>query len=151
MNYEPIQNQVRSIHREIWENKNLLWPDQQLTPLQMLNPEVAAKILGLSYVEFQELDSSPFSFRGKRMRVAGLLDRQAKEIAVATQFSKEIVRFTAAHEIGHWLLHPGEIMHRDRPVEGLSRDVGRRPPFEVEADYFAACFLMPENLVRKAL
>ncbi len=147
MNYEQIQNHAKYIHKEIWGNKHLLWPNQQLTPLQMLSPEVAAEILGLTYVEFQELDSGPFTFRGKRMRVAGLLDRQAKKIAVATQFSKEIVRFTAAHEIGHWLLHPYEIMHRDRPTDGSSNLEKARPIMEKEADYFSACFLMPENLL----
>ena len=147
MNHEQIQNQARHIHKEIWANKHLLWPDQQLTPLQMLSPEVAAEILGLTYVEFQELDSGPFIFRGKRMRIAGLLDRQAKKIAVATQFSKEIVKFTAAHEVGHWLLHPNEIMHRDRPIDGSNNLEEARPIIEKEADYFAACFLMPENLL----
>ncbi len=81
------------------------------------------------------------------MRVAGLLDRQAKKIAVATQFSKEIVRFTAAHEIGHWLLHPHEIMHRDRPIDGSNNIEEARSAIEKEADYFSACFLMPENLL----
>jgi hypothetical protein len=43
------------------------------------------------------------------------------------------------------MLHPDEVMHRDRPIDGLiysSRDMKER-----EADYFAACYLMPAKLL----
>jgi uncharacterized protein DUF955 len=61
------------------------------------------------------------------------------------------VRFTGAHELGHWLLHPGERMHRDRPIQGIAEPRARRPPFEVEADYFAACYLIPGKLLVTAI
>jgi len=67
------------------------------------------------------------------------------------RFPQETIRFTGAHEIGHWLLHPKEVMHRDRPVKGLVVEASSRPAQEKEADYFAACFLMPRRLVTKAL
>lgn len=59
--------------------------------------------------------------------------------------------FTGAHEVGHWLLHPHEVMHRDRPIDGLRSDRQPRAPEEREADYFAGCFLLPRKLVTEAL
>jgi Zn-dependent peptidase ImmA (M78 family) len=56
-------------------------------------------------------------------------------------------RFTAAHELGHFVLHPhvgSRRLHRERPVNGPRGD---RPLLEQEADYFAACLLMPRRAV----
>jgi hypothetical protein len=55
-------------------------------------------------------------------------------------------RFTIAHEIGHFVLHP----ERCRPERGGAvNEAGRRE--EREADAFAAELLMPEPLVREAV
>ena len=54
-------------------------------------------------------------------------------------------RFTIAHEIGHFVLHP----ERVAPERGgLANMAGGR--LEREADLFAAELLMPEHLVRRA-
>jgi Zn-dependent peptidase ImmA (M78 family) len=54
-------------------------------------------------------------------------------------------RFTIAHEIGHFVLHPGRVApERGGPTNVAS---GRQ---EREADAFAAELLMPEHLVRQA-
>jgi len=55
------------------------------------------------------------------------------------------LRFTIAHEIGHFLLHPRRAVTERGGVtnEGTSR-------YEREADQFAAELLMPEHLVRQA-
>jgi Zn-dependent peptidase ImmA (M78 family) len=55
-------------------------------------------------------------------------------------------RFTLAHEVGHFLLHPKkesyDLMARDsRSAEGVHRH-------EIEANIFAAELLMPANLLR---
>lgn len=55
-------------------------------------------------------------------------------------------RFTAAHEIGHLLLHKdAEIFvdYRDK------RSQSGRDPKEIEANRFAAALLMPEHLLRR--
>jgi hypothetical protein len=55
-------------------------------------------------------------------------------------------RFSIAHEIGHFVLHP----QRVRPERGGAVNAaGRRE--EREADAFAAELLMPEHLVREAV
>ena len=58
------------------------------------------------------------------------------------------MRFTAAHELGHALLHNIDMAHRDRGLDGSS--IPSRAPIEVEADKFAAYFLMPKQFVTDA-
>jgi hypothetical protein len=56
-------------------------------------------------------------------------------------------RFTIAHEIGHFVLHP----HRVAPQRGGSQGNAAWQLQEREADQFAAEILMPEDLVREAV
>ncbi|MEX0737749.1 MAG: ImmA/IrrE family metallo-endopeptidase [Pseudohongiella sp.] len=141
MDHAQIQARVKELHKELWESKELLWPDRSVQPIQMLEPWAAARILGVQYDQMPTLGNSRFT----KYRVAGALDRQANKIAVSTEFAPTTVRFTGAHEIGHWELHSDHVMHRDRPVKGLTLEP--RPAQEREADYFAACFLMPAQLL----
>jgi Zn-dependent peptidase ImmA (M78 family) len=55
-------------------------------------------------------------------------------------------RFTLAHELGHFFLHEGNAMPRLATVDG--RHVNFLVSVEQQAHYFAACFLMPESLLR---
>jgi hypothetical protein len=55
-------------------------------------------------------------------------------------------RFTIAHEIGHFVLHP----HRRAPERGGGVNAAWQLQ-EREADQFAADLLMPEGLVREAV
>jgi Zn-dependent peptidase ImmA (M78 family) len=43
-------------------------------------------------------------------------------------------------------MHKQTGLHRDQPIDGGPRT--KRDPVEKEADYFAACFLMPQKLLR---
>lgn len=60
-------------------------------------------------------------------------------------------RFTLAHELGHYFIDS----HRTGLMNGLLKPHGsinkpqRSDRIEREADYFAACLLMPENLFKK--
>lgn len=62
--------------------------------------------------------------------------------------------FTAAHEVGHWVLHrryAAEARRLQGPAESIvcrSRDA--REPIEWQADAFAASLLMPAKAVRRA-
>jgi Zn-dependent peptidase ImmA (M78 family) len=57
-------------------------------------------------------------------------------------------RFTAAHELGHLLLHTGEA--RPRAVEPIrSNTIAASQSSERQADAFASSFLMPEFIVRE--
>jgi hypothetical protein len=81
-------------------------------------------------------------------RLAGFLDREARRIVVARDSKEEIRRFTIAHEVGHFILHPFTLLHRDLPVSGAERRNYQRPRIECEADLFGAELLMPEKPVR---
>jgi len=147
MERDQIEAEARALLSEMWVERERLWPNSQPSVIQMLDPGVAAQVLGVRYEEVDTLES-PFGFRGSHHRVAGLIDRQESKIVVATSFPVETVRFTAAHEIGHWILHKGEVMHRDRPISGPRLSYEPRDRHEREADHFAACLLMPAKLVR---
>ena len=63
--------------------------------------------------------------------------------------------FTFAHEAGHWVLHRHLV---DRPRRSdksagaiVCRAKNARKPVEWQADYFAACLLMPDDAVKNAL
>lgn len=144
MNRVFVENAVRDIHGRIWRERNKLWPQGVPEPIDLLKPEYAARVLGVNYQLVGGLGT--FSNGGQRLEIAGVLDREAGNIFVSKRLPLEIVRFTGAHEVGHWVLHPHEVMHRDRPIDG---SIVARTQKEREADYFAACFLMPRNLLHK--
>lgn len=63
-------------------------------------------------------------------------------------------RFTIAHELGHWALHPGREIILDVPVRVNLRDKASSMASdreEIEANAFAATLLMPENMLRDRL
>lgn len=62
--------------------------------------------------------------------------------------------FTCAHEVGHWVLHRRYVRSKKRTNSGSTAIVCRaseaKEPIEWQADYFAACLLMPADAVREA-
>jgi Zn-dependent peptidase ImmA (M78 family) len=68
--------------------------------------------------------------------------------------SKGRAAFTMAHEAGHWVLHRNllAIANRHGNMEEaiFCRAQDARKPIEWQADYFASCLLMPEDMVRSA-
>lgn len=146
MDRVQIEAKAYELQSEIWRCRLELWPLGVPRPAAMLEPEVAARVLGIEFAYYESLGR--FGNRSDRFEIAGMLDRERGIVAVATTFPYATQRFTGAHELGHWLLHPGEVMHRDRPVFAVG--AGNRPAVESEADYFAACFLAPARLMRDA-
>ncbi|MCZ6803284.1 MAG: ImmA/IrrE family metallo-endopeptidase [Proteobacteria bacterium] len=144
-NKELIKKKATKLHNLVWSNKNQLWPDKKPSYIDMLEPSIVCKLLEIDYCEHEELGR--FGEKNNKFEVAGSINRSLKIISVAKKFGNKVTRFTAAHEIGHWILHPDESMHRDRPIESLKINY-KNEPKEQEANYFAACYLMPENLLR---
>lgn len=150
MNKEFIESKARELHREVWRHSASLWPGRTgLSIVEIVDPEVAAKVLGIDYQTHPDLKwfTHPLA---PHEETAGVLDREEGRILIADEFSFETRRFTAAHEIGHFLLHENveeTLLHRDRPIDGLTREKNSRPWYEKEADYFSACFLMPRRRV----
>ena len=80
--------------------------------------------------------------------VSGVLVRQSggMVIGVNRRHSKARQRFTAAHELGHALLHEGSEVHHDQVFRmNLRSDLSSQgiDPEEIEANHFAASLLMP--------
>lgn len=138
-----IEHKVRSLHKRVWASRNSIWPDCVPTePTEMIDPRFAIELIGFSFENADYLCDST----GCNNQIAGIIDQESKKISISRQFSSQVSRFTAAHELGHAMLHSEMSMHRDRPIDGSDQ---KRAGAEVEADKFATYFLMPEKLVRK--
>lgn len=123
-------------------NVTLPEPDD---PITLLEPEFVFQLIGYSY----STEGSLGQFDYGKIEVAGIIDNSLKEVKISQQFPYGTQRFTAAHEIGHAVLHPNLAgLHRDRSVDG-STSSKQQNIKEVEADKFAAYFLMPKKLVKK--
>jgi Zn-dependent peptidase ImmA (M78 family) len=137
-----IELKARTLLSDIEKGAAAIWPNTPPDRLFMCEPEAACKLLGLSYVPDQHLGI----YGGTA--TAGMLDRSRRAILLSSKQSFEEMRFTAAHELGHWLLHPDQVMFRDRSPSTYKNEF--RPAVEREADQFAAVFLMPPKLVGAA-
>jgi Zn-dependent peptidase ImmA (M78 family) len=145
-----IEDTVRNLQLEMWAHHAELLPGHGHTrsPFDMLHPWLAAHFLNLKYIEEPALDRFGRAMVGHE--VAGFVDRSRRLIAVSTDFDSETRRFTGAHEICHFLLHPNlENLHRDRPIKGMSHITQQQPIVEREANFGGGCFLMPRKLVEK--
>lgn len=137
-----IEAIARRLHLALWDQRPPLAP---VNPLELVDPAMALERLGFD-VSFDDASLGQVEVDGEILGVAGVLDRDNSLVRVSPRFSAVWQRFTVAHELGHVLLHAGSGLHRDRPLGGsASRSAA---PDEVEADRFAAAFLMPAKQVR---
>lgn len=139
-----IERRVKNLHKRIWQNRNKIWSNATLpNPIDMLDPVIALKFIGYDC----DLDETlgQFYSDGKLIEVAGIIDKPSAKVRISRQFSNNIRSFTAAHELGHALLHQTNGLHRDRPLDGTAMS---RDHVELEADKFATFFLMPRKLVK---
>lgn len=141
-----IESRVNYLHAMMWDFRSNFWsqnPPQD--KISTLDPKIA--IEKLKYIYKVELSLGIDSTSGKIYEIAGLINMEKKEISISQQFSLDVQNFTAAHELGHALLHNQTVMHRDRPVDGVSKRE-KREIEEKQADRFAVFFLMPANEVK---
>ncbi len=99
MNKKFIEKKAYDLHKRIWQERNSLWPEGAPKPINMLEPEVAARVLDVNFDMGETL--GPFGYAGDSFEVAGSIDRQRKTILVSGRFPFYVTRFTGAHEIGH--------------------------------------------------
>lgn len=142
-----IQRLVRRLHRELWLKRAEIATDgSDLNPIDLLEPTKALKALGYATETVETLGQ--YRMGRDLFDVAGLVDPESNQVQISRRFDPNVRRFTAAHELGHIVLHPSQGLHRDRAVDGSS-DGSLRDGAEIDADVFAAHFLMPERLVRQ--
>jgi Zn-dependent peptidase ImmA (M78 family) len=145
--FKDIEGFVIKLQLRLWDERFSLWPNNPPgLPVDVLDPSMAAKLIGF---KFEVVDSlGVYTDRAEKVVVAGLIDRSKNTIKVSRDLLPAAQNFTAAHELGHAVLHPQlQHLHRDRAIDG---SVMGRNQVEREADKFAAYFLLPAKLVRKA-
>ena len=137
---------ARKLQLELWDRQCTLWPGQNVTPMDVCNPWVAAQYLGF------EVQEGWLSSTGTKQgfELGGFIDRPARVIAISDGQKPRTKLFTLAHEVGHLLMHPGLHHHREMPIHGLTEP---RVPVDLkerQANHFAGCFLVPEKQLRRA-
>jgi len=124
-----------------------LWSDREHIYGRLVEPSalipvptdvIVRSVLSLELEEPEEIPSERCGYE-----VAGFMDREAGRIVVAQKYRPEWRRFTMAHEIAHWVIHPDVKYHRDRPMTGAEPSDSGRPEEEKEADFFASELVMP--------
>ncbi|GJI92538.1 hypothetical protein RugamoR1_57010 [Rugamonas sp. R1(2021)] len=145
---QEIEQRASELQALVWQKRADLWIDSDTgvptDPVDMLNPDVALRMLGYNFCLVETLGM--FSSNVGAFEVAGLLEAQPGRVSVSRQMQQDVRLFTAAHELGHVVLHPHlKEAHRDRPLDGSTQS---RAKIEREADKFASSYLMPANLVR---
>jgi formiminotetrahydrofolate cyclodeaminase/Zn-dependent peptidase ImmA (M78 family) len=137
-----IEKLARDIQNSLFQYKDVLtWNNMSGKPLELLNSKEVLKLLNFQSIELQSLGTNQYN-----EEIAGIIDTSLFEVRISKMYSKEIMNFTLAHELGHALLHNDVINHRERPFDSYSDRV-KRPTKEYQADKFASFFLMPEKLV----
>lgn len=139
-----LEQKAKDLHRIIWKNRTRIWGEDHPSDLvDMLDPTVALNLIGYDFDLDETLGQSHIN--GRLLEVAGIIDNSSRRVRISRQFPNDVRVFTAAHELGHALLHEARGLHRDRPLDGETLS---RHGIEFEADKFATYFLMPEKLVR---
>ena len=140
-----IEGLSRRVQNVLWKYRDVIWKiDTPKNLLGVLDPE---KVISMLKYKLNRVNFIPVN--GHYSEIAGIINNEDYSVTIAQQYSAEIVRFTTAHELGHALLHDKIELHRDYPLDGSKSEISR-PFVEVQADKFAAYFLMPERLVKTA-
>jgi Zn-dependent peptidase ImmA (M78 family) len=141
-----ISDLARSLLRSIWVERGEIWGFQSIDVnwfLQSaLEPIVTRKMK-------MRIERPPLIAATSGTQAAGVLDRNRGVVSVVSSIPLDWARFTLAHEIGHYFLHPDILIHRDMFLGGWCLDGVKRPAKEIEADLFAAELLMPKKAVEQ--
>ena len=111
-------------------------------PVDILDPQGVLTLLDFRVQGVTSLGQHRFD--GRTIETAGIIDQNERTVLLSEQFTGPILRFTAAHELGHALLHNQTVLHRDIPSDGTNQAVD---PIERQANRFATFYLMPKKLV----
>ncbi len=147
--FKYIENIVRKIQKSLWNFSNLNNEASINDRLKLFDAKKVLKNLGYNVVISKNLGTEFASSKYKE--IAGVCDNVVKFVGISNFYTKEIQRFTLAHELGHAMLHKKEILFRDLPLDG-SNEKGEyleRDSLEVQANKFAAFFLMPKKMVEE--
>lgn len=142
-----IEEIVRKLQNILWLQRERIWKNRTIeNPKNVLKPDVVLEKV-MNYTYFSSPSLGNYEQNGELFEIAGLIDKKKKLVRISKNFPQETQNFTAAHELGHAILHRQTIMHRDRSLDG-STTVPKTPE-ETQADKFATYFLMPSKMVEE--
>lgn len=148
-----IRAKATELLRDLWCRRDAIWTSTPVSPGDIFPLDLRTVVQDGLGIRFEDPEYIPPTTPGPAQLVpvqtAGFIDREGGRIVVAQQFPSDYRRFTGAHEVGHWLLHPKLTYHRDRPLKGHEQLMLQRPREEYEADVFAAELLMPSKYLCK--
>jgi hypothetical protein len=144
---EQVKRRATELLRSLWRQRSQIWSTPR-TVDQLLPIPTHVIARHLLRITIEEPETIPVH-SSSDFQTAGYMDRSERRIVVAQNFRPEWRRFTMAHEIAHWVLHPAITLHRDRPLSGGERANRGRPREEQEADLFAAELLMPAKVLKE--
>jgi Zn-dependent peptidase ImmA (M78 family)/formiminotetrahydrofolate cyclodeaminase len=140
---EAVADQATNL---LWDFREILWASGSPEfHHEVLRPEIVIeKLLGYKF-GFASLGR--YSENGSEFQIAGQINKKDRVVVISSELNPEVRNFTIAHELGHALLHSDMgTLHRDRPLDGSLNNTDIK---ERQANYFAACFLMPAKIVRR--
>lgn len=143
-----LEQCAKDLQNLVWENKELIWKKALPTNhLDILKPaSILKKVLGYDY--FSSNNYGVLYAEGEITEVAGVIDQPNKLVVISKDFPASVQNFTSAHELGHAILHDKPIIHRDVPLYSPG-ERSLRSAEEIQADKFAAYFLLPTKLVKQ--
>ena len=140
------------MHETSKSNCGELGMNSSQTNKRRLPSQFSILFLALRCIGFRSelVDSlGQYLWEGEYLEVAGTIDGSERTVQISRRFEAPVRKFTAAHELGHALLHDAQGLHRDRALDGTELGIPRDHT-EWEADVFATYFLMPEKQIRTA-
>ena len=136
-----IEQLAIKLQGSIWEDRDRIWRGE--APSDQIDTLDPQKVLTLFGYQFNKVTTlGVLELQQGSYDVAGTIDNDSMTVEISEHFPFGIQNFTAAHELGHALLHRQQSLHRDRPLIGSAQS-GYRNRDEREADQFATFFLMP--------
>ncbi|HCS27087.1 MAG TPA: hypothetical protein DIW43_06515 [Spongiibacteraceae bacterium] len=141
---KDIASLVNRIHNILLKNKDAIFHSNvPNSPSDLLSPTIVLNHMGYQCETHGSLGL--LESGNNRSKVAGMLDKKSNKVLISLEFPRHMQNFTAAHELGHVLLHSETGLHRDIAVDGSKKRTGQ----ELDADIFASLLLMPEAYVAK--
>jgi Zn-dependent peptidase ImmA (M78 family) len=102
-----------------------------------------------------EAEGLTINFEPFEDNVSGVLIQQGNNVVIGVNEAHHPnrQRFTIAHELAHYKLHPNNptVYVDDMMFHFRGESLTEQPPQEVEANSFAAALLMPEEFLRRDL
>lgn len=142
ISHTDIENLARRIQNTLWEYRELIWRSKSpANLLGVLKPQKAIELLKYAFHKVHTL-----GVNDQNQEIGGIINNEDLTITISTMYRPEVINFTTAHELGHALLHDKLVLHRDFPLDGSETERVRSIE-EIQANKFAAVFLMPKKIV----